>query len=1068
MHAQALRRLDARFEPAKVLQLDHDSRRTLRRIREDHLREAGEALEELQRMLSPVFLVGEGGIGAGRRGTVDRVRAAIGPLSECSLRRSATHRDRWRIVWTNSRLSREDSEGVESGMMRVLFVAAIFVLAAAAQDGRISGLIVDSSGGRVPDATVTAVHDQTGIRRTAESDGSGLYAIGGARPGTYKVTVRKPGFQTQTRTGIKIDVAGSARLDFSLDPTTIAEAVTVHAEAALTQTDSATVSTVVDRQFVENLPLNGRSFQSLIALTPGVVMTKATFGEQGQFSVNGQRANANYFTIDGVSANIGVSAGITLVQSASGSLPGLGATGGTNTLVSVEALEEFRVQTSSYAPEYGRMPGAQVTMLTRSGTNDYHGALFDFFRNDVLDATDWFANAYSLPKPALRQHDFGGALGGPLTIPRVYRGRDRTFFFVSYEGLRLRQPQVISTDVPSMEVRGLAPKGTRALLNAFPVPNRPAGKYGFAPFVASYTDTSTLDATSVRLDHLIGTRATLFGRYNYAPSNSTARLYALSNPTDTVADTETLTLGSTLLLSPRANAEIRFNESQTRGESYARLDSFGGAQPLDAASFFPGFADPLNSFGGVFLNGGVNSNWYLGKNVQNEQRQYNLVGTFSYTAGAHQWKFGMDYRRIATHHRPRAYDLFAYFGGAYSAIGGHTTLTTVEAQEDITVFFNNLSGFAQDVWKLSPRLTLTYGARWEFNPAPHGSHPLYTFTGYESPREIQAAPVGTPLYGSTWRNVAPRVGIAYRLGRGRRHETTLRAGFGMFYDLGAGIISQSASGWPYFRQTNFLNGTFFPLPDEQAVAPPLTFAPPINSIYGSEHGLSLPVTYQWNVTVERSLSESDAISVGYVAAAGRRLLRQEYWVNPNDDITYAYLLTNGAFSDFHSLQVQYQRRLSAGLQALASYTFGKSLDNNSNDSASHLIALAIDPAQDRGPSDFDIRQTFSAAFSYSVPGARVWKPVTRGWALDGVVLGSRSHAGRCDLLGGYRVWAVYVSAGCRAGAAAVSRGSECRRRPACQSGCVRDSEHLPRPAGHAGAERVAGVSDRAVESDSAP
>jgi hypothetical protein len=854
------------------------------------------------------------------------------------------------------------------------------------QEARISGVIQDSTGGRIPGATITVVQEETGIRRAAASDAEGYYAVAGARPGTYKVNVRKAGFQTTTRTGVKIDVAQSARIDFTLDPSTVGQSVTVNGDAALTKTDSATVSTVINRQFIENLPLNGRSFQSLIALTPGVVMTKATFGEQGQFSVNGQRANANYFTIDGVSANIGVSAGITLVQTASGSLPGLGATGGTNTLVSVEALEEFRVQTSSYSPEYGRMPGAQVTILTRSGTNQYHGALFDFFRNDALDATDWFANANSLPKPALRQHDFGGVFGGPVLVPKLYRGRDRTFFFVSYEGLRLRQPQVETTDVPSLQVRSLVPKSMRPFINAFPLPNRPAGKFGFAPFIASYTDTSTLDATSLRVDHLIGTRATLFGRYNFAPSNSTARLFALSNPTDTIANTVTFTGGSTLLLSPRLNADLHANYSHTTGESFARLDGFGGAVPVDPATFFPAFAGPKNSFGGVFLNGGINSNWYLGKNVQNAQQQYNGTGSVAYTAGSHQFKVGVDYRRIATRNNPRAYDLFAYFAGAFSAVGGHTSLTTIEAQEDLTVYFENWSAFLQDFWKVSPRLTVTYGTRWEMNPAPHGSHPLYTFENYQNPRSIQAAPVGTPLYRTAWKNFAPRAGIAYALDTRQGHETTLRAGFGMFYDLGAGIISQAASGWPYFRQLNFLNGTFFPLPEESAAAPPFSLGPPINSIYGAQKGLSLPVTYEWNVTVEKSLGPSNALSIGYVGAAGRLLLRQDYWVNPNDNITYAYLLSNDGFSDFHSLQAQFQRRLSHGLQALVSYTLGKSLDNNSNDSSSHLIALAIDPKRDRGPSDFDIRQTLSAAFSYELPHAPVWKAATRGWALDGVVL----------------------------------------------------------------------------------
>src|SRR4029077_4237761 len=239
----------------------------------------------------------------------------------------------------------------------------------------------------------------------------------------------------------------------------------------------------------------------------------ANFGEQGQFSVNGQRANANYFTIDGIGANIGVSAGLTLVQSASGSLPGLGASGGTNTLVAVESMQEFRVQTSTYAPEYGRTPGAQISIVTRSGTNQLHGSLFDFFRNDALDSRDWFANQQSLPKPRLRQNDFGGVLGGPVLLPRLYSGRNRTFFFFSYEGLRLLQPQVEVTDVPSIDTRQQAVRSIKPFLNSFPIPNRPPTRFGFAPFVATYTDRSSLDATSVRVDHMIGQRATLFGRY---------------------------------------------------------------------------------------------------------------------------------------------------------------------------------------------------------------------------------------------------------------------------------------------------------------------------------------------------------------------------------------------------------------------------------------------------------------------------------------------------------------------------------------------------------------------------
>jgi outer membrane receptor protein involved in Fe transport len=853
-------------------------------------------------------------------------------------------------------------------------VVAAFMLRA--QQAELSGLISDRSKAIVPGAVVVLQNESTALTHSAISTDEGLYSFPFVTAGVYTIEVKKSGFQTARQTGVKLEVGQSARVDFTLEPGGLEQSVTVSAEGALVKTDSAAVSTVINRQFIENLPLNGRSFQSLIALTPGIVMTPATFGEQGQFSVNGQRANANYFTIDGVSANIGVSAGLTLVQSGSGSLPGLGATGGTNTLVSVEALEEFRVQTSGYAAEYGRMPGAQVTILTRSGTNQLHGSLFDFFRNDALDSNDWFAKANQLPKPELRQNDFGGAVGGPIR-------RNRTFYFFSYEGLRLRQPQVESTDVPSLYVRSLAGRSTLPFLAAFPIPNRPeARNTGFAPFVASFTNPSSLDATSLRIDHMMGTKLTLFGRYNHAPSDTTARLYALSNPIDTTANTDTLTLGTTLLLSPRLNSDLRFNYSYTTGSSYARLDTFGGGEPVTPEQFFPSFADAKNSFGIYSLLGGINSSYYLGKNVVNSQRQYNLVDSWSFITGSHQLKFGADYRRTATENNPRAYDLEASFVGVFAAVFGQTTQTVIDAQEDITVFFNNLSLFAQDTWKTTNRLTLTYGLRWELNPGPSGSKQLYTFEGYQDPHNIQIAPAGTPLYATTYHNFAPRIGAAYHLVQTPGRETTLRGGFGMFYDLGAGIITQAAAGFPYYRQKNFLQGTAWPLTGDAALPPPFTLKPPANSIYGAVNGLALPLTYQWNLTLERALGRSNALSVGYVGAAGRHLLRQDFFVNPNDNFTYAYLLTNKAFSNFDSLQVQFQRRLSYGLQALVSYTWGQSLDTASTDSGSHLAALQLNPHQDYGPSDFDIRHTLSGAFSYNIPGAR---KLVKGWALDGVI-----------------------------------------------------------------------------------
>src|ERR1700735_446920 len=274
----------------------------------------------------------------------------------------------------------------------------------------LSGRLTDSSKARIAGARVAATDIATNIRNEVTTNTSGEYYLPNLAPGTYRMEVEKPGFQKMIRPNVILHVQDVLSIDFEMRVGSASERITVEGGAPLLNTSDAAVSTLVDNRFVENLPLNGRSFSALIDLTPGVVLVNNNFFEQGQFSVNGQRPDANYFVVDGVSANLGTAGGGSpaLGQGGAGQLPATSVFGGTSNLVSLDALEEFRIQTSSFAPEYGRTAGGPVLVVTKCGTNQFHGTAFEYFRNDVLDANDWFADYDNLPRAELRQNDFGG------------------------------------------------------------------------------------------------------------------------------------------------------------------------------------------------------------------------------------------------------------------------------------------------------------------------------------------------------------------------------------------------------------------------------------------------------------------------------------------------------------------------------------------------------------------------------------------------------------------------------------------------------------------------------------
>ena len=541
--------------------------------------------------------------------------------------------------------------------LRVRPIFAILVLGlvvgvpafAQMETATLTGVITDPKGGVVPDVEVTATRIETSTVVTGRTNGAGIYSFIGLMPGHYHVIVRKQGFKEIAIKEFQLYVQDKVEQNFSLEIGSVSETVTVTGGAPLVNTSDATVSTVITREQVENMPLNGRSFQSLLELTPGVVLVNAnTGGSQGggEFSINGQRSNSNYFTVDGVSANAGISitSGGFVGQSGSGSLPALTTLGTTSSLVSVDALQEFRIQTSSYAPEFGRTAGGQIALLTRSGTNQFHGTLFDYFRNDVLDANDWFANSRGLKKPPLRQNDFGGVLGGPVLLPG-YNGRNRTFFFFSDENLQLRQPQVTLVSVPTVAARAQLAPAIKTLFDAFPQPTGRDLGNGLAEFSASYSDPSSSSATSIRVDQTLPHNLTIFGRYQHAPSSISARTGSLSSITSSDAHDDTVTVAANWIPSPSVAIDLRANWTKITGTQTAALDSFGGAIPPPDSALFE---SPLNHTNAIFNVSLVGTNGFaFGTGSDNIQRQFNLAQSLSWVRGTHRLKFGFDFRAIS-------------------------------------------------------------------------------------------------------------------------------------------------------------------------------------------------------------------------------------------------------------------------------------------------------------------------------------------------------------------------------------------------------------------------------------
>jgi hypothetical protein len=898
------------------------------------------------------------------------------------------------------------------GLMLLLSLLSPAVFAQAG-NATLSGRVTDPHGAVVPHTTVEAINGATNVKTATETNGDGLYYFAALPPGGYRIVVSKDGFKQIIEGGVSLHTQDELTLNFGLQIGSVAETVTVHGEGVNFNTTDAAVSTVIDRNFVESLPLNGRSFNTLLQLTPGVVIVPSNNngGNPGQFSIAGQRADSNNFIVDGVSANFGVSLGANGYMGAAGtgSAQAFSVLGGTSSLVSVDALQEFRIETSTYAPEFGRQPGGQVTLTTRSGTNDFHGGIFDYFRNTVMDANNWFANDAGLPRAAEKHNDFGGVLGGPIW-------KDKTFFFISYEGARLRQPATTPIQVPSAYARAAA--GTNApqlapILNAYPQPDDKTITTGVytSQFTGNYSNQATLDAGSIRVDHTFNERFSVFGRFNDAPSQELQPTLSLSTLQNTVVNTQTLTLGINMLLTSSVSNTLRWNYSKQSANTVYSLDAFGGAVPVNPALLLGSLSSSDNQ---TYFYTDDTTNLGIGPVAKNKASQINFVDDLSVIRGTHEFKFGADYRAIYTTAAPPLgqvdYGANTVQSFLSSGQADLVALTSVEAKFRT----QSLSLYAQDSWRARPNLTLTYGLRWELSPAPspQGGTVFAAWTNVNNPPAIALAPPGTPLWSTTYGNFAPRIGLAYKLTP--KGDLVFRAGWGIFYDLGVGTSANVATTFP---NSAFLStpSVTLPVANVSRYLPPISLKPPYSGslIYAFSPNLTLPRSYQWNVALEKSFSGRQVVSATYVGQAGRDLLRQEGLTSPNSSFVpgnFFFVTQNDASSNYNALQLQYRNQLDSRLQLLVNYTWSHSLDDQSDDTDVAISDTVLSNRNDWASSSFDVRQSFSAALTYNVPSLDQSGPLrllTKDWSLDTVVVARTGFPFNASVVTAGRIGATY-------------------------------------------------------------
>jgi len=905
-------------------------------------------------------------------------------------------------------------DNYRSSVLSTILLLLPSLLLAQSFRGSIRGKVVDPSGSVIVGAQITARNVATGQVREGVTGEDGAYVLAELPAGEYAVTAKAAGLSPQVQNVI-VKVGLDTTADFGLQLQKQTEEVTVITTTPIVDSTRDVLGEVVDQKQVTDLPLNGRDFGKLVALVPGATVEPAGVAAVqdgfGQFSINGNRDRSNNYTLDGTDNNDPFFNNSALNQTGIGGAPA--------SLLPIDAIQEFNLE-SQFPSEYGRNSGAVINIITRSGTNQFHGTAFEFLRNDIFDARNYF-DRIPAPESAFINNQFGGSLGGPVI-------KDKTFFFGAYEGQRERvgsdftflvpTPGQIASAQSYVRSTGVTPNpALTKMLSFFP---QPTGFNGTTGTVAgSVKDTNDVDSFIVKLDQSIGLREQLSGRYAYASSEQVfplgglgsgagSRLPQFAQQSPTRVQVVSVSLLSTL--SAQKVNEVRFGYSRYR-TSFTSLDASFDPSTLGIDFGTGKNGLPEIDFGGIFENLGATAYSIPRGRVS---QSFQFLDNFTWTVGRHTVKFGGEYRRANVNafndNLERGDFVFAPNNGfipsntgadilAAFYLGYDSYVSAESGNTQRTTINNGFSFFAQDDFRVTSHLILNLGLRWEYfgpiseennllaNLAPNGSLAMVGTNG------LNAA------YKRDLNNLGPRVAIAWS----PLQKTVVRGGYGIYYDYipqdllianytdDAGLVTPPLGPRPVLP-LNFNSGQWMGAP-----GPVLTAATPPFPIFFTPQNLVTPYTQSWNLNVQQELAQHVALQLGYVGTKGTKLVRLRdanqpdvYGNRPNPNYTFMDEFATISHSNYDALQATLRLQGFHGFSGFAGYTFSKSLDDASDgiDYNSSTVALpqnSNDLKAEYGPSNFDARNRFTTALIYQVPTLFGPKRLAQGWQLNTIV-----------------------------------------------------------------------------------